>query len=98
MAADVKADIDSEHVHTRTDSVSDMRARADDAADMTACTHIAIGGMATSADRTGIAARTYAVRTGLRARAHGPDLGAAAHVVIILGKGSPGCENSHGED
>jgi hypothetical protein len=98
MAAEVKADIDSEHVHAGADSVSDMRARADDTADMPACTHIAVGSMAACADRPRVAARTYSVRTGLRARAHGPDLGAAAHVVIILGKGSPGCENSHGED
>jgi hypothetical protein len=98
MAADVKADIDSEDVHTGPDSVSNMRAPADDAADMSASADIAIGGMGTSADRPHIGASPGAVRTGLRACAHGPNLGAAAHAVIALGKGRPGCENSHGQD
>jgi hypothetical protein len=98
MAADVKADIDSEDAHTGPDSVSDMRAPADDAADMTASTDIAMVGVGACADRAHIGACPRAVRTGLRACARGPNLGAAAHGVIALGKGSPGCKNSHGKD
>lgn len=96
MAADVKADIDSENVHTGPDFVSDMRAAADDAADLTASADIAMIGMGASAHRAHIGACRRPARTGLRACAGGPNLGAAAHAVIALGKGSPGCENSHG--
>ena len=41
MAADVEADIDSEDVHAGPDPVSDMRAPANDPADMTASADIA---------------------------------------------------------
>ena len=98
MAADVEADMDSEDVHTGAHSVSDMRASADDAADLTASADIAMIGMGACADRAHIGAGPCAVRTGLRACARGPNLGAAAHAVIALGKGSPGCEYSHGKD
>jgi hypothetical protein len=98
MAADVKADIDSEDVHTGAHSVSDMRAAADDAADLTASADIAMGCMGACADRAHIGACPRAVRTGLRACARGSNLGAAAHGVIALGKGGPGCEKSHGQD
>ena len=98
MAADVKADIDSEDVHTGAHSVSDMRAPADDAADMTASADIAMVCMGACADRPHIGACPRTARTGLRACAHGANLGAAAHAVIALGKGSPGCEKSHGQD
>jgi hypothetical protein len=98
MTADVKADIDSEDVHTGAHSVSDMRAPADDAADMSASADIAMGSMGASADGSHIGASPRAAWTGLRACAHGPNLGVAAHAVIALGKGSPGCENSHGQD
>ena len=96
MAADVEADIDSEDVHAGAHSVSDMRAPADDAADLAASADIAMVGMGACTHRSHIGACPRAVRTGLRACAHGPSLGAAAHAAIALGKGSPGCENSHG--
>lgn len=97
MAADVEADIDSEDVHTGAHSVAHMRAAAHDPADMTAAADIAIAGMGACAHRSHIGACACAVRTGLRACARGPNLGAAAHGVIALGKGGPGCEHSHGQ-
>jgi hypothetical protein len=96
MAAHVEADIDSEDVHTGAYSVADMRAAADDPADMTAAADIAIAGMGTCADRSHIGACSRTVRAGLRACADGSGLSAAAHAVIALGQRSSGCEKSHG--
>ena len=97
MAADVEADIDSQNIHAGANSVSDMRAATDDAADMTASAHIAMVGVGSCADRSHIGTGPRAARSGLRASADGPGLGAAAHAVTALGEGSPGCENSHGK-
>jgi hypothetical protein len=97
MAADIEADIDSEDAHPGAHSVSDMRAAADDPADMTAAADIAVAGMGACAHRSHIGACAGPVRTCLCTCARRPDLGAAAHGVIVLGEGSSGCENSDGQ-